>query len=136
MSAVTADLPIFIPSSFFFVLGTPSLTSFLPCKFGLIIHFSSQSLVLFFTISFIIFFHPYFSPPTIFHFSYTSPSPIPLLKLNTVLAFKALNAFCLPAATTSVQFSPKALNREWSDQLVPSGTWQERTVSCLFCPWL
>lgn len=147
MSAATADLLVFIPTSFFVVLGTPFQASFFPCKFWLIIHFSCQSHVFFLTVYFMIFFFSLlFSTSCYLSFLLctTVLLPIPLLKLNTVLAFKALNAVCLtkgtgltcPTATTSLQFSPPALNREWLDQLVPSRTWQERTVACLFWLWL
>ena len=148
ISAATADLPIFIPTSlFFFFLVAPLWSLSFWIHFASFFLSSSQSLCLFFFL-----FLPYslssclltsHHPSLLLHLSLPlSQSWWSLLKLNTVLGLLclhaapgswlsgALNAVCLSkrtgltrsATTTSFQFGPKALNRQQPDQLVPSGT--------------
>lgn len=147
ISAATADLPIFFPTSL--------LLSFLPPpSFCLSVWFllsSSQSLIvpiLYISLAMLMFFDSLpvsLSSTTILHFPSFNPFPQSwqsLLKSNTVLGVLCLhagpgfwlsgplNAVCLSkgtvltysAVTTSFYFSPKALGRQQPDQHVPSGT--------------
>lgn len=65
-----------------------------------------------------------------------SPRVLALWSVECCLPDQGNSRLTYSAATTSFQFRLKTLNRPLPDQLVPSGTRQQRTVACLFCLWL